>query len=89
MLVCVFVCVPVRELEIEPCNKRCAFPDRIAETLTPSTAALPKKRRLMSLKCSLFPGEHFRKKQYALDNNSAYGDNEDEGDGCCSSDLFL
>lgn len=30
--VSVFVCVPVRELEIEPCNKRCAFPDRIAET---------------------------------------------------------
>lgn len=30
MRVC--VCVPVRELEIEPCNKCCAFPDRIAET---------------------------------------------------------
>lgn len=50
----VFVCVPVRELEIEPCNKRCAFPDRIAETLTSSTAALPKKRRLMLLKMQSF-----------------------------------
>lgn len=51
---CVFVCVPVRELEIEPCNKRCAFPDRIAETLTSSTAALPKKGRLMLLKMQSF-----------------------------------
>lgn len=41
--VCVFVYLPVRELEIEPCNKRCAFPDRIAGTLTSFTAALPKK----------------------------------------------
>lgn len=40
-----FVCVPVREFEIEPCNKCCAFPDRIAETLTSSTAALPKKKK--------------------------------------------
>lgn len=51
---CVFVCVPVRELEIEPCNKHCAFPDRIAETLTSSTAALPKKRRLVLLKMRSF-----------------------------------
>lgn len=45
-LFCVCVCVytPVRELEIEPCNKRCAFPDRIAETLTSSSAALPKNK---------------------------------------------
>lgn len=49
-----FVCVPVRELEIEPCNKRCAFPDRIAETLTSSTAALPKKQRAMFLKMQSF-----------------------------------
>lgn len=70
MRVCVFVfvCVSVRELEIEPYNKRCAFPDRIAETLTSSTAALPKTRSLMLLKMQpFFPEKHFRK-PYALDN---------------------
>jgi len=45
LCVCVFVYLPVRELEIEPCNKRCAFPDRIAGTLTSFTAALPKKTK--------------------------------------------
>lgn len=57
----VFVCVPVRELEIEPCNKHCAFPDRIAETLTSSTAALPKKGRLMLLIMQSFSRGIFRK----------------------------
>lgn len=44
---CVFLCVPVRELEIEPCNKCCAFPDRIAESS--STAALPKQKKRTDL----------------------------------------
>lgn len=87
--VCVFVCVPVRELEIELCNKRCAFPDRIAETLTSSTAPLPKKRRLMLLKMQSFlQEEHFRK-QNALDYyNPTDGDHEDRSGGCCSFKSF-
>lgn len=76
-----FACVPVRELEIEPCNKRCAFPDRIAETSF--TAPPAKEGRLMLLIMqSFFPEEHFRR-QYALDNyNPVNGDYEDKSGGC-------
>lgn len=77
--VCMFVCVPVRELEIELCNKRCAFPDRIAETLTSSTALPPKKTRLMLLKMQSFLQEEDFTKQNALDYyNPTDGDHEDK-----------
>lgn len=66
----------------------------LLKLLTSSTAALPKKGRLMFLIMQTFfflmfcfsPQNHFRK-QYALDNyDPANGDNEDmKGGGCCGS----
>lgn len=52
--VCEWVCVPVRELEIEPCNKCCAFSDRIAETNFFHSISAKENRTDVTPKCSLF-----------------------------------
>lgn len=86
--VCTFVFVSVRELEIEPYNKHCAFPDRIAETLTSSTAALPKKRSLMLLKMQPFFLRNITENHMHLITSNSDND-KDKGGDCCGFSPFF
>lgn len=85
----VFVCIPVRELEIELCNKRRAPPDRIAETSTSSTAALPKKRWLMLLKVQPFSRRNTENCVHLILKTLLMMIYEDKGGGCCGFDLLF